>query len=509
MLRCWSVLAPAAVLSVFLVGPLRAQWQDQSFGNDGGTEPLFGDALDLAEGVLAAGVAGDFGSTNRAFVFRKSAGQWVQEDELFDPNPFLFKSFGRQIATNGAQAVVGSGAEEAYVYAESGGSWTLTQTLPSTPQGGSGFGRAVAMDGDTLLVGAPSDDTVGVNFGAAWVYRWNGVLWVVEQHLLPATQPQAQHAVTLAIDGDVAALGATGNTVDPGEVRIYRRVGASWTEEQLLVQPPGPVSANFGASISIDGDRMAVVSGKHLITGASGGVFLFEYDGVEWVFVERIGVADEAFTPITWARVQLEGNLLCVGTPFHDGVGDHAGAVQVFRHDGTRWWPQGRLAASDAEPGDFLGADLAFDGTSVLAGMKDFPFDVYAFTAPIAPPMWVPLAAGSPGASGVPWIDVAGTLFPGELVRVTVNGARPFAPSFLVVGASLLGAPFKGGVLVPQPDLILDAQATDGDGTASVIAPWPPGLPPLFTAAFQYWIVDDTGSAGFTSTQGLLGTVLP
>jgi hypothetical protein len=74
-----------------------------------------------------------------------------------------------------------------------------------------------------------------------------------------------------------------------------------------------------------------------------------------------------------------------------------------------------------------------------------------------------------------------------------------------VVGVSPLDAPFKGGVMVPSPDLLF-VLTTDFFGASSFGGLWPAGVPSGFTTYFQWWIQDPGGPKGFAASNALAGT---
>ncbi len=102
----------------------------------------------------------------------------------------------------------------------------------------------------------------------------------------------------------------------------------------------------------------------------------------------------------------------------------------------------------------------------------------------------------------------AGTLLGGDVITLSLADALENAPAWLVVGVFELSAPFKGGVLVPDPSppgLTL-ALPTGAAGTAQLAAPLPFGLPSGFELFFQWWIQDPVGPMGFAASNAVKGT---
>jgi hypothetical protein len=106
----------------------------------------------------------------------------------------------------------------------------------------------------------------------------------------------------------------------------------------------------------------------------------------------------------------------------------------------------------------------------------------------------------------MPSLQGSGTLVGGQPVTLTLTGSKALAPVILIVGVSQLGLPFKGGVLIPSPDILIFGLSTNAHGTVSLSSTWPFGLPSGFMFLTQYWITDSAGPAGFAASNGLSGT---
>jgi ligand-binding sensor domain-containing protein len=123
-----------------------------------------------------------------------------------------------------------------------------------------------------------------------------------------------------------------------------------------------------------------------------------------------------------------------------------------------------------------------------------------------APQIWTDLGLGLAGTHGVPSLAGSGALEPGTAVTLTVASALESAATTLVIGLSNVSAPFKGGVMVPNLDVLLPGLFTDGAGSLMLSATWPSGLPSGFSLFHQAWITDPAGPAGWAATNGLLST---
>ncbi len=118
---------------------------------------------------------------------------------------------------------------------------------------------------------------------------------------------------------------------------------------------------------------------------------------------------------------------------------------------------------------------------------------------------WADLGHALAGTAGLPKLSGGGALSAGSACALALSGARPSSAVTLVFGTSVLGAPFKGGQLVPAP-LGLVVLSSDPAGSASLPFVMPPGLPAGTTLVLQAWISDPAAVHGLSASNGLSGT---
>jgi hypothetical protein len=143
---------------------------------------------------------------------------------------------------------------------------------------------------------------------------------------------------------------------------------------------------------------------------------------------------------------------------------------------------------------------LGQDGTLIVAGTGT---DVRAYRTGMP---WDDLLQGLASGEITPELSGTGLLLPGSPVTISLAEAAPLAASFMFIGASELGVPFKGGTLVPHPDLIQGPLVTDASGGLSLASKWPPGLPSGTELWFQMWITDAGAPHGFSASNALKAT---
>jgi glyoxylase-like metal-dependent hydrolase (beta-lactamase superfamily II) len=98
----------------------------------------------------------------------------------------------------------------------------------------------------------------------------------------------------------------------------------------------------------------------------------------------------------------------------------------------------------------------------------------------------------------------SGELIPGASITLNLTSSKPAAPAFLVVGLSQVNLPFLGGILLPDPLVVLAPQLTDANGNLSLHTSWPSTAPTSADVFYQYWVVDPAASQGVAASNGVM-----
>ena len=137
-------------------------------------------------------------------------------------------------------------------------------------------------------------------------------------------------------------------------------------------------------------------------------------------------------------------------------------------------------------------------GSAPVVDMGAYEFG----SAPSSP--WTDLGLGLAGSNGVPTLSGDGNLAGGDPVALNVAGGLPGGNAHIVIGFSAVNVPFKGGTLVPSPDVLLLGLPLDGAGSLTLATTWPSGIPGGLSSWYQAWTADPAGPVGFAATNGLL-----
>ena len=142
-----------------------------------------------------------------------------------------------------------------------GSGWGYVHDPPGKAAGDQ-FGRSVAVDGDTAVVGAPSTDVgSALSVGTAYVHTRGSNLtdvWSEQATLTPSTRAaNDQFGWSVAVDGDTAVVGAPGRLTYTGAVYVFTRdANGNWTEATRLSIPNPQTADAFGWSVAVDGDTV-------------------------------------------------------------------------------------------------------------------------------------------------------------------------------------------------------------------------------------------------------------
>ncbi len=376
----------------------------------------------------------------RAFIYERNAGfgtPWGQVAELAGSDSVAGDHFGRAVAIAGDLLVVGapkanpggvSNAGAAYVFRRNPAdpnAWIQAAKLvPSVTNsgGGDGFGTALAIQGNTLLVGAPYANLSGApRSGRVFAFQLSGAgagTWALSQILTAAVNLSSGSSFdgeffgsALAMDGNTAIIGAHGanrgtsiDRWDYGAAYLFSRNAADqpWAETKRLdefADASAKAYDGFGYAVAISGDR--VVVGVHSVGGDlpsspvdTGRARIYErnFGGAnQWGLVRQVGPSDGVHSYGFGSSVALSGDLLLIGSPVAtNGVAENRGFTEVYRRafGATPTWTMiDRFAPGASNTTDRFGSAVALDGfTGVIGANSD---SVNALGAANAGSAWV------------------------------------------------------------------------------------------------------------------------
>ncbi len=401
------------------------------------------------EGSDATGVNGD-DSNNDAersgavYVFVHDGTSWSQQAYLKASNTDAGDQFGKSVGIDGDTIVVGAHFESsnatgidgdqtnnavptsgaAYVFVRSNGSWSQQAYLKASNTGfNDQFGGSVAVDGETVVVGAALEDSnaTGINgnqsnnsaqnSGAAYVFVRSDGSWSQQAYLKASnTDSDDEFGRSVALSGDILAVGtgfedsnATGvdgeqanNDADAaGAVYVFSRNGESWSQQSYLKASNTEAGDVFGESIAVDGNTIIVgarfedsnatgVNGDEANNDAesAGAAYVYVRNDGSWNQQAYLKASNNEANDRFGTAVGVHGETVVVAASFEDsnatGVdgnqadnsANRSGAAYVFTRSDASWRQRAYLKASNTGWQDQFGVSMALDQDSIVIGAR-------------------------------------------------------------------------------------------------------------------------------------------
>ncbi|MFT7462491.1 MAG: hypothetical protein ACI9EF_000831 [Pseudohongiellaceae bacterium] len=256
-----------------------------------------------------------------------------------------------------------------------GGCLTLGEQKVTDPQGAAGdiYGAALAIEGDMALVASEWDDDKGFNSGAVFVFRCMGDSWKSVQKLVPSDgQAGDNFGRAVSLSGDTALIGThwdDDNGFRSGSAYIYKYDGSQWIQDQKLLAADGKTNDRFGNSVFVQDDVLAVCAWlEDQGASAAGAVYIFRNNGTSWIQEQKLQASDKQAGDNFGRYVYIDGDALIVGAYHEDEGGADAGAAYIFRHNGGEWVEEQKLMAWDAAANDYFGWSCAILGDVAVVG---------------------------------------------------------------------------------------------------------------------------------------------
>lgn len=395
----------------------------------------------------ATGVNGDdtnnsASSSGAAYVFVRNGSTWTQQAYLKASNTGMFDNFGWSVAIAGdtiAVAAIGedssstgvnggqgdSGLTESgavYVYVRSAGVWSQQAYLKaSNTDGSDAFGYSVSISGDTILVGAPYEDSnaTGVNgnqsnnsapeAGSVYVFTRSGSTWSQQAYIKASNSDSGdvfgwsvslsgESALIGAINESSSATGVGGNQSNnsaaySGAAYVFVRNGTTWAQQAYLKASNTGSFDQFGTSAFLSGNTAVVgspnessnatgVNGNQSddSSSSSGAAYVFVRSGTVWSQQAYLKASNTGTFDQFGTVVAISGDTIIVGSPSEscDATGingtqtndfaPNAGAAYIFHRSGSTWTQQAYLKASNTDANDRFGTSVGISGDFVIVG---------------------------------------------------------------------------------------------------------------------------------------------
>lgn len=488
------------------------------FGNAGGSWAFEGEiSPDPAAASRGFGtevsVSGEFGvvgapfplfeSTSvlgSLFPIRRDSGEWELSPELAPARAAGEDRFGSRVAIAGDLAFAGAPGDVTTGNLSTGsvrvlrldqGGFEEARLVSPSGTKGDGFGRGLAASvqgaSTVVAIGAPFDDTIGLDRGAVFLFEGTSFSssQVGTRLAVASVTSEEFFGSAISIESGTMVVGAPGYDKPPGgslgedagTAYVFAYDGTNWVQQAKLTPSDGFAFDGFGSAVQAAGDWVFIGAPAN-DDGATdnGTVYCYRREGDAWALAQNLKGATVSFGDNFGSALAFSTDLqiLAVCEPDDSTLGVGDGSVQLFSFDGELWQP-GQILSSDLA-GASLGTSVAFcgnthlvtTGASTLAAAHLFVRNGtnWTYLRPVPP--------GSVLSSNLDGLVVAGR--PGNFLLGFPSDDDPEFES----GSLLLGEPSAPATPSPSPS---PTQAPTASPTASRSPTASPTMSPIPTAS--------------------------
>jgi len=277
-------------------------WKQQAklVPNDVAKDDTFGTAVSIFGNTAIIGMptdSDDGTSSGSAYIFVRAGRSWTQQAKLTASDAGEFSKFGSSVSISRGTAIVGApyhahaglrDAGAAYIFGQDGETWIQQAKLTAgDPAKKDKFGTSVSMSAIGrvfAIVGAPFNDGVARDAGAAYVFKRKGETWM-HQTKLTATDAEVsdQFGTSVAIIENIALVSAFKDDdveKDSGAAYSFMQVDGAWIEKRKLTPREGggpDVPFRYGNSLAID-NQFAIVGADNAGEGNVGTAYVYSVE---------------------------------------------------------------------------------------------------------------------------------------------------------------------------------------------------------------------------------------
>jgi hypothetical protein len=352
--------------------------QGKLLAADGAEQDFFGSSVAVSEFTTVVGAQFDDDLRGSAYVFIGAPSAQAQTAKLLASDRAPQDLFGVSVAVFGDTILVGAPADDtfagsAYVFTLVAGTWTQQAKLVANDAAIlDRFGISVALGQDLALIGSPGDDDGADASGSAYVFTRMGTTWT-QSHKLHASDAAKDDGfgTAVALHQNRALVGASGDNAKAGSAYVFTRAGGTFTQQAKLVASDAAANDTFGIAVSISGDTALIGARLDDDLGTnSGSAYIFRYNAGAWTQQQKLTASDGSAGDEFGVSVSVNNGNAVVGSWLQDHVSAASGAAYLFaRNPQTGVWSQySKLAASDASGGDNFGISVSVGNDLAAVG---------------------------------------------------------------------------------------------------------------------------------------------
>lgn len=348
-----------------------------------GAGNFFGSAVDIDGefAVVSAAEADHDGvsDSGEALIYQFINNQWTLVQVIADPTPGIDDYFADEVKISGNFIFIGTSYQDGpsgnnqgsvCIFQYNGSTWSFLQKLyGNDAETNDYFGSSIAVDNNTLVVGAHHDKPIGSTSAAGSVtfFNYNIALgiWTFDQKIFhPTLLHESRFGVSVSLDNDKLVVGANGSNSYEGSAHVYHKLGTSWVWIIDLILSTSEVGDRFGRQVAIEGDDIVVSAPAKAIGSVAdvGIIAFFRFNGITWQEVRIKELFPNEYNQAFGSRIDLSNGYLIVSSYQSTSVaGNYEGKSIIYQKVNNNWIKFEEITDPDSSPGDGLYA-AAIDG---------------------------------------------------------------------------------------------------------------------------------------------------
>jgi len=365
MKRLLPVLSTCLLLALSV--PLQAQTTADS---ESEIMQGFARAVAVSNGVVFVGEPANFHQPGVVYVFTKSGGEWSQDTYFMASDGKISDGFGSALSAEGNKVLVGApnandGNGAVYLFEQSdSGEWIENAAISLSGDSTQyGLGQSVLLDGNTAYIGAPGHSD---GLGAVFEYKKTGEgVWVETASIVNPDTASSNFGAELAMEGSTLIVGAPERR--GGSVHVFNSDEGEWKHDATLRSNQLNEQVQFGASIKVQGDKILVGAARYARGSGAVVVFTRNEESGTWEESARLMAFDGRQGYLFGSSIEIVDSNVWITAP---NANEQMGTIYKYEMDENGMWTGASKLPVTGEAGALFGSTLAVEDGIAIAGMS-------------------------------------------------------------------------------------------------------------------------------------------
>ncbi|GEM_PF-2258281 len=321
-------------------------------------------------------------NSGSAYILELIDGQWKQQAKLLPSDKENEDQFGCSVAISGNYAFVGAKGEDTngsmagsvYVFAFENKNWVEKQKLqPNDISAGDYFGCSIAIFNNLLIIGAFGKDGSVKNCGCAYLFKLEANKWVQKQKITASDSEIGDYfGYDVALYNNNLVIGAyckDSKGYNSGCAYVYSYNGTLFIEKHKLIPNDLAVDNYFGSSVAIYENTIVVGARRNDISGNnSGSAYVFNYQQNRWVEIQKLVPFDAESGDYFGYSVDIYKDTILIGSRYEDKGGENVGAAYLFIYENGSWEQNKKVQPEKLQPNNLFGSAVGIYNDILIIG---------------------------------------------------------------------------------------------------------------------------------------------